>query len=57
MSKEFPTPAERTRQNRENAAIREAQRTGKGFSYTDDDGCEVTVTPGGHSFYNADDWY
>lgn len=57
MSKEFPTPEERARQNREKSAIQEARRTGKGFSYIDDDGCEVTVTPSGHSFYNAADWY
>ena len=57
MPKEFPTSEERARQNREQAAIREAQRIGKVFSYIDDDGCEVTVTPSGHSFYNAADWY
>lgn len=55
--KEFPTPKERNREAREKAAIREAQRTGQSFSYIDDDGCEVTVTPGGHSFYNAADWW
>lgn len=57
MAKEFPTPQERARNNREKAAIREAQRTGKAFAYIDDDGCEVTVTPSGHSFYNIGDWY
>ncbi len=54
---EFPTPKERARKNREQAAIQEAVKTGKAFSYIDDDGCEVTVTPSGHSFYNAADWY
>lgn len=57
MPNEFPTHEQRARQNREKAAIREAQRTGKSFSYIDDDGCEVTVTPSGHSFYNMADWY
>jgi hypothetical protein len=48
---------ERMRKNRELAAIQEAKRTGKNISYIDDDGCEVTVTASGHSFYNAADWY
>lgn len=50
-------PIQKARQTREKAAVAEAQRTGKGSSYIDDDGCEVSVTPGGHAFYNAADWY
>ena len=40
MTNEFPTPEQRARENREKAAIHEAQRTGKDFSYIDDGGCE-----------------
>lgn len=43
---------------RERDAVLEAQRTGKNVVYKDpEDGCEVTATVGGHTFYNAADWY
>lgn len=45
------------RERREREAIREARRLGRCISYIDDDGCEVTATPGGHTFYNAADWW
>lgn len=45
------------RRLREEAAKRAAMQTGKSFAYIDDDGCEVTVTSGGHVFFNAGDWY
>ncbi len=45
------------RERREKNLALEAKRSGKGFSYIDDDGCEVTITSGGHVFYNAGDWY
>ena len=57
MAKEFPTPKELQREAREKAAIAAAKRSGKSIVYIDDDGCEVTATPSGHSFYNAADWY
>lgn len=50
-------PIKVARQDRERAAIEEANRTGKSVKYIDDDGCEVECTPSGHSFYNAADWY
>ncbi len=45
------------RQRREAEAAEKAKREGKGHSYVDDDGCEVTVTAQGAVFYNAADWY
>jgi hypothetical protein len=57
MANEFPTPEQKRRQQREQAAIAQAMATGRTFSYIDDDECEVTVSPSGHSFYNIDDWY
>ena len=42
---------------RERDEIAKARIAGKAHSYVDEDGCEVTVTPSGHSFYNAGDWY
>jgi hypothetical protein len=47
----------RARRQREQQAIIEAKKSGRAFTYVDDDGCEVTVTPQGHAFYNAADWY
>lgn len=44
-------------QARERQEIAKAQRTGEPYTYIDEDGCEVTVTPSGHSFYNAADWW
>ncbi len=29
----------------------------RSMSYIAEDGCEVTVTPDGHEFYNAADWF
>lgn len=45
------------RKERERLEIILAQQTKKTRSYIDTDGCEVTVTPGGHVFYNAADWW
>ena len=43
---------------REIDAVAEAKRTGKSVVYTDpEDGCEVTASPNGHTFYNMADWY
>lgn len=44
-------------QAREQREIQQARETGKSRTYIDSDGCEVTVTPQGHSFYNAADWW
>jgi hypothetical protein len=42
----------------ENArAIATARRYNKNVTFIAHDGCEVTVTPGGHVFHNAADWY
>lgn len=42
----------------ENArAIATARRFGKNVTFIAHDGCEVTVTPSGHVFHNAADWY
>jgi len=51
------TTEQKARMSRERAVAVQAKRDGKCISYIDDDGCEVTVTPGGHTFYNASDWY
>jgi hypothetical protein len=48
--------AELERKQREARTIEEAKRTNKVITYIDTDGCEVTCTPAGHAFYNADDW-
>lgn len=34
-----------------------AIRYGKSVTFIDTDGCEVTVRPDGHYFYNMADWY
>lgn len=44
------------RRSAENSALAEAQRTGRNQVFIDD-GTEVTVTAGGHVFYNMGDWY
>jgi hypothetical protein len=44
-------------QERENEAIMLAMQLKRSLTYTDKDGCEVTVTPAGHVFYNAADWW
>lgn len=49
--------AREEREQREQRFITEAKRNQKCITYIDSDGCEVTVTPGGHAFYNASDWY
>lgn len=54
---EQKSPAQIARMERERAAIRQAQETNQFVVYIDDDGCEVTATPSGHTFYNAADWY
>lgn len=48
---------EAARKERERREIIMAQQQNKSRSYIDTDGCEVTVTPGGHVFYNAADWW
>lgn len=48
---------QQAREQREKRAIQQAQAQQRPISYIDDDGCEVTATPGGHAFYNAADWY
>lgn len=40
-----------------NRALATAQRTGKSATFIAEDGCEVTVTPNGHIFHNAADWW
>ena len=40
-----------------NHAIATACREGKNVTFIAHDGCEVTVTPGGHVFHNMADWY
>ncbi len=44
-------------ERREALEIQKARQEGKNHSYIDEDGCEVTVTPAGHVFYNAADWW
>lgn len=48
---------QKSREQREQRAIQQAQREQRCVVYTDDDGCEVTATPSGHAFYNVTDWY
>jgi hypothetical protein len=38
-------------------ALAKAAREGKNVTFIASDGCEVTVTPGGHVFHNAADWW
>lgn len=45
------------RSEREHDEIAKAKASGQSRSYLDEDGCEVTVTSSGHTFYNAADWY
>ncbi len=45
------------RREYERRAIQTARREQKPVTYLDTDGCEVTVTPSGHVFYNAADWW
>jgi hypothetical protein len=48
----------RAREADENArAIATARRYNKSVTFIAHDGCEVTVTPDGHVFHNAADWY
>lgn len=37
--------------------LAEAQQSGKSVVYTAQDGCEITITPLGHVFYNVSDWW
>lgn len=46
--------AQERRENERRAKIT-ARKEGKSVTYLDNDGCEVTVTPAGHVFYNAAD--
>lgn len=46
------------RRDEERRAIETARRHGKNVTFlSGEDSCEVTVTPGGHVFYNVADWY
>ena len=46
------------REARENApALMKARKTKRPATFIASDGCEVTVTPDGHEFYNAADWW
>lgn len=45
------------RRKREAREVAKAKSRGEPRTYIDDDGCEVTITSGGHVFYNAADWY
>jgi len=45
------------RREREKLAKEQAARENKAITYIDEDGCEVTVTPTGHIFFNMADWY
>lgn len=48
----------RAREKAENdRAIAVAQRENRNVTFIASDGCEVTVTPGGHVFHNMSDWY
>ena len=48
----------RARESEENTrAISTAKKEGKNVTFIAHDGCEVTVTPGGHVFHNMADWY
>jgi hypothetical protein len=51
------SPEQQARERREAMMIGQARAQGRSITYTDDDGCEVTVTSQGHAFYNAADWY
>lgn len=57
MSDHKKSEEQRARELREALAIQEARITKKPLSYIDTDGCEVTITPSGHSFYNVGDWW
>lgn len=46
------------REAEENArALTIAKRENRNVTFIAHDGCEVTVTPGGHVFHNAADWW
>jgi hypothetical protein len=48
----------RERETRENQQAKMlAKATGNAVSFIAADGCHVTVTPDGHVFHNAADWY
>lgn len=51
------TLAER-REEEERRALETARRFNKPVTFiSSEDGCEVTVTPAGHVFYNSADWW
>lgn len=48
----------RAHEGAENAkAIATARQQNRNVTFIASDGCEVTVTPGGHVFHNAADWW
>lgn len=51
------TPELKAQWQREQTAKQQAMKQHQTVVYTDIDGCEVTVTPLGHVFYNVGDWY
>lgn len=51
------TKQQEDQRQREDAAKRRAAQEQRSIVYTDTDGCEVTVTPQGHAFYNVADWW
>ncbi len=38
-------------------ALAKAQTNGENVTFVAADGCEVTITPAGHVFHNAADWW
>ncbi len=59
MSAAPSTPVSiREREQRENAPyIEQAKRERRNVTFIAEDGCEVTVTPNGHVYFNMADWY
>lgn len=45
------------RQCADKAAVAKARELGRNHTFIDTDGCEVTATPSGDTFYNAADWW
>ena len=45
------------RAKRERTALDQALQEQRPITYVDTDGCEVTVMPSGHIFYNVADWW
>lgn len=58
LKEEQAREALRAREAAENGrAVATARREQRNVTFIAHDGCEVTVTPGGHVFHNAADWY